>query len=298
MKVVCITNDVEATTIQGEAYNQVVASRVRNEAMPITLDLYRKYGIKATFFCLGTLIEQYPDIAQRIQQEGHEVACHGWVHDSSLAFDVMSEEQQIEHLCLAKQTLEKAIDAEVVSFRAPALRVNEFTAKALIALGFTHDSSVAPQRLDAFISLGSKKKLQWIGAPRCVYNTHINNLARVGKTNITEVPVSAFGLPYIGAMLRLSPILTKLMRWCLYLETRRNNKKVVTLLFHPNELIERHESLNIIRRSKNPIVHLLTGKLRVILKRRNFGEPCVNLIENEIRFWQEHGYEFKTIKEL
>lgn len=298
MKVVCITNDVEATTIQGKAYDEDVALRVRNEAIPTTLNLYEKYGVKATFFCLGKLIEQYPDIVQTIENAGHEVGSHGWVHDSNLAFDLLSEEEQVRHLTEAKRILEQYTSHPIESFRAPALRVNEWTAIALHKAGFKYDSSVAPQRLDAFISLGSKKKLQWIGAPRGVYETAEHNLARKGQSGIMEVPVSAFGLPYIGAMLRLSPCLTRIMRWFLYLETRGNNNKVVTLLFHPNELIERHESLNIIRRSRNPIVHFLTGKLRVMLKRRNFGDACVRLVEEEIRFWKKHGYDFKTINEL
>lgn len=298
MRVVCITNDVEATTIQGKAYDETVALRVKEEALPVALTLYDKYGVKVTFFCLGKLIEEYPEIVQQIEAHGHEVACHGWKHDSDLAYDVLSLEEQIKHLTNAKNIIDKVTKTPIVSFRAPALRVNEYTVQALKQTGFKYDSSVASQRLDAFISLGSKKKMLWINAPRGIYETAENNLSRRGTSGITEVPVSAFGLPYIGAMLRLSPCLTVILRWLLYFETKGNNKKVVNLLFHPNELIERHESLNIIRRSKNPIVHLLTGKLRVLLKRRNFGGTCIRLVEREIRFWQKHGYEFKTIKEL
>lgn len=297
MKVCCITNDVEATTIQGEAYKEDIALRVKNEAIPITLELYRKYGIHATFFCVANMMEKHPDIVTTLESEGHEIGCHGWVHDSDKAFDVLTYNEQIEHLSKAKGILDSLSSKPIVSFRAPALRVNENTARALRETGFTHDSSVAPQRLDAFMSLGSKKKLLWIGAPRGIYETADNNLARLGKSGIEEVPVSACGLPYIGTVLRMLPILTIFTRWMLYWETKRNNNKVVTLLFHPNELIVRHESLNVIKRSKNPIVHFFTGKLRVFLKRRNFGPKCQKLVEREIQFWQRHGYEFCTISQ-
>lgn len=37
-------------------------------------------GVKATFFLCGYRIKEYPDIAQRIFDEGHEIGCHGYSH--------------------------------------------------------------------------------------------------------------------------------------------------------------------------------------------------------------------------
>ena len=299
MKVVCITNDVEGTTITGEAYNSDLAFRVANEALPVVLELYRKYGVRATFFCQGSMVAEYPQIVSMIEAEGHEVACHGWVHDSDKAFDVLSAEEQIEHLKKAKDVIDRYSKEPIVSFRAPALRVNENTPKALFKTGFTHDSSVAPQRLDAFMSLGSKKKLQWIRAPRAVYETSDINLARKGNSGIKEIPVSAYGLPYISTLMRISTFLTKITRWFLRKETSRDNNKVVTFLFHPGEILDvQHSDSSIVRRTKNPISHFFSGVLRARLKRRNLGKPCVALLENELAYWKKHGYEFKSIKEL
>lgn len=39
-------------------------------------------GAKATFLLCGYRIKDYPDIARRIQEEGHEIGCHGYSHDS------------------------------------------------------------------------------------------------------------------------------------------------------------------------------------------------------------------------
>lgn len=300
MKVVCITNDVEATTITGEAYNEDIARRVTIEALPAVLALYRKYGVRATFFCQGSMIEQHPEIVSLIEQDGHEVACHGWIHDSDKAFDVLSAEEQSIHLRKAKEKIDKLAKHPVVSFRAPALRVDEHTCKALRAAGYTHDSSVAPQRLDVFMSLGSKKKLQWIRAPRGVYETSADNLARKGESGIVEVPVSALGLPYISTLMRISPCLTRWTRWLLRIETsRKENKSVVCFLFHPGETLEGQlENYHIVRRSRNPITYLISGILRARMKRRNLGTPCLALLEKELAYWKKHDYEFKTIREL
>ena len=37
-------------------------------------------GAKATFFLCGYRMKDYPDITQRIFEEGHEIGCHGYSH--------------------------------------------------------------------------------------------------------------------------------------------------------------------------------------------------------------------------
>ena len=37
-------------------------------------------GAKATFFLCGYRVEQYPDLAERIWKEGHEIGIHGYSH--------------------------------------------------------------------------------------------------------------------------------------------------------------------------------------------------------------------------
>ena len=44
------------------------------------LDLLMQYKAKATFFCIGKNIEQYPKIFERILQEGHGVGNHTYNH--------------------------------------------------------------------------------------------------------------------------------------------------------------------------------------------------------------------------
>jgi len=299
MKVCCITNDVEATTITGESYNESIAGRVEKEALPVVLALYEKYGVKATFFCQGLLAQQHPEIVRVIDSGGHEIGSHGWIHDCDKSFDLLSFEEQMDFLTKTRNVIEDLSGKRVVSFRAPALRVNENTVKALVATGHKFDSSVAPQRLDSFMSLGAKRKLKWILAPRSIYQTSTVDLSRSGKSDIKEIPVSAVGLPYISTLMRISPILTKLTRWLLFLETRKDNSKVVTFLFHPGEVLDiEGMDTSVVRRSNNLVVYFFSDFLRSKLKRRNLGLRCLELLEDELRFWKRHGYEFKTIGEL
>lgn len=48
------------------------------------LDLLDKYGIKATFFCVGRNVEKYPELYSEILQRGHSVGVHGYDHKRGL----------------------------------------------------------------------------------------------------------------------------------------------------------------------------------------------------------------------
>ncbi|ACY18934.1 polysaccharide deacetylase family protein [Haliangium ochraceum] len=50
------------------------------EYTPKTLDILAEHSIKATFFVLGSYIENHPDIFRRMVSEGHEIGIHGYVH--------------------------------------------------------------------------------------------------------------------------------------------------------------------------------------------------------------------------
>lgn len=46
------------------------------------LDGLREREVKATFFLCGYRIKDYPGLAERMVEEGHEIGCHGFSHSS------------------------------------------------------------------------------------------------------------------------------------------------------------------------------------------------------------------------
>ena len=44
------------------------------------LDILDTYGVKGTFFTLGTAVEKNPDIAKNITDRGHSIGCHSFTH--------------------------------------------------------------------------------------------------------------------------------------------------------------------------------------------------------------------------
>ena len=47
---------------------------------PRLLDMLKERNIRATFYLIGNRVVQYPQIARRIEQEGHEIGNHSWSH--------------------------------------------------------------------------------------------------------------------------------------------------------------------------------------------------------------------------
>ena len=294
---VFFTNDVEHTSVSGAVWERI-ATKVDEEGLPRLLDLYDKYDVKSTFFVLGQLAELKPNIVKQIVAHGQEVGSHGMQHDYRRAYDVMSLEEQVAELRQSKDLLEQIGGQEVVSFRAPALRVNSDTPKALREAGFRFDSSVAPQRMDAFMSLGGSNKKQWLHAPRAVYETASDNLARVGNSGIIEVPISSYGVPYIGTVMRIAPhVLTPLVRKVLYRESRRKDTPI-TFLYHPSEAVQEiEEEYTPQHRAQSKLGYLLSDVLRAKVKLRNLDFRALELLEYELAYWQKRGADFCVVKD-
>jgi peptidoglycan/xylan/chitin deacetylase (PgdA/CDA1 family) len=297
-RICLITNDVETTSILNHKLRDKTGEYVLKQGMPRLLDLYDKYGVKATFFYTGHIAKLYPDVVRMAHERGHEVGSHGLTHEVSKAFDVLSPEEQLSHLKQSKQILEDIIGEEVVSFRAPAARVDKKFPLIMQEAGFKVDSSVSSQRLDMMFSFGALKKLHWLTAPRKAYFTRTDNIFRRGDSEVLEAPISAMGFPYIGTFMRIAPGVNRLTRRMLFWETLCNGRQFV-FLTHPNEFIdEDQETTEIARRGSNYISYLLGDVIRHKLKVKNLGEKALPIYERELSFFKDKGFRFLTCKDL
>lgn len=292
-----LTNDVETTSIWHNSLRDETGKRVVEEGMPVLLDLYEKYDIKSTFFFTGYIAKLFPEVVKMVIDQGHEVASHGMSHHREDGFDVMPPEKQRSHLKESKKLLEDISGQQVVSFRAPALRINKHTIPALEEAGYKYDSSVASQRFDMFMSFGGIKKLNWLIAPRLPYKPSRDSFYKKGGSSIIEVPLSACLLPYVGTTMRILPLITSVQRRFLSIESRKTGKPIVFDI-HPNEFIdESHEERLRVKRSSNPVSGMLQDNLRRRLKVRNLGQAGAALYENQIAYFSRRGFRFTTIKD-
>lgn len=292
-----LTNDVETTSIWLNTLRDDTGWKVYREGMPMLLDIYEKFDVKSTFYFTGYIARMIPDIVKMIQGRGHEIASHGLYHDKKYGFDIMPFVLQKKHLTETKKLLEDISGEEVISFRAPALRVNEYTGQALLETGHLIDSSVASQRFDLFMSFGGLKKLKWLTAPRLPYHADPKNIFKRGESKLVEIPLSATLFPYLGTTMRIFPGLTGLQKHFLALETSINSKPVVFDI-HPNEFIDESDLERIVsRRSNNPVAYFLQDYLRANLKMKNLGPKARPLYEEQISYFTKKDFEFVTVKD-
>lgn len=53
-----------------------------NKFTPSILDTLQTNNLKVTFFIMGPWAQKYPEVAQRMAKDGHEIASHGYRHEN------------------------------------------------------------------------------------------------------------------------------------------------------------------------------------------------------------------------
>lgn len=154
------------------------------------LALFKEHQAKATFFVLGYVAEQHPQLIREIAAAGHEIATHGYAHQ--LVYQQTPTEFKAD-VSRAKKLVEDIMGQSIKGYRAPSWSI---TSKSLWAwdiladLGFVYDASVFP--IETYLyGLPS--------APRFPYHPEYNERA----LNLLEVPSSTVrilnkNIPFAG----------------------------------------------------------------------------------------------------
>ena len=108
------------------------------------LDTLDATGVRATFFVLGWIAEEQPELVAAIRSAGHDIGSHG--HDHVRAYELGPEGFAVD-LQNSLYALRAAGVPHVTAFRAPEWSINDRSMWALDTLagaGFTTDASMAP----------------------------------------------------------------------------------------------------------------------------------------------------------
>ena len=110
------------------------------------LELLDRHACRATFFFLGDVARDDPQLARRVSEAGHEVASHGMFHERLDRLDARSFKRD---LVSSRKLLEDQTGAPVYGYRAPSFSLVHRTAWAidvLLEAGFQYDASIFPVR--------------------------------------------------------------------------------------------------------------------------------------------------------
>ncbi len=228
MKNAILTVDVEEW-YQLEYLDSEETDRKNTKMVPAILnllDLLDQHNIKATFFILADIADEYLDIITEISDRGHEIGCHGMDHD--LLHDI-SAEDFLNKAGTAREKLEKLLGSNVVKgYRASCFSMDRNKLDVLQDIGYTYDSSFirfANHPLYGEIDMsGYNREQSLVYSRNGFYEFEIPTL-KILKYNI---PISG------GGYLRLFPLFLIKILFRLYWRKDEN------LLFyiHPFELTD------------------------------------------------------------
>lgn len=148
-------------------------------ATPYVLDTLQQYQAKATFFCIGKNVVEYPDIYRRILDEGHRTGNH--THNHFNGWKVKNE-QYINNILEAG----KYIDSNL--FRPPYGRITQFQVKLLTGMA-SHTGSNRSFRIIMWDVLSGDFDLD-LSAENCSLN--VINKTRPGSIVVFHDSEKAF----------------------------------------------------------------------------------------------------------
>jgi peptidoglycan/xylan/chitin deacetylase (PgdA/CDA1 family) len=100
---------------------------------PRVLDLLDQHAAKVTFFCIGELVEQHPQVAREIVSRGHTIENHSQHHLHR--FSVLGPRGMAAEISRAQDSIAAVTGQQPRFFRAPAGLRSPFLEPVLARLG-------------------------------------------------------------------------------------------------------------------------------------------------------------------
>lgn len=196
------------------------------------LEILEKSSTQATFFVLGQVAIDRPELIEKIAQQGHEIASHGYSHTP---LGRLSPQKFREEIITTNKILEDITQKKVIGFRAPFMSLNQQTSWAIDILkeeGFLYDSSIFPVQIPVY---GVKN------APLYPYKINSENICDPSKeSSLIEFPISIFQqgilkIPCSGGIYgRFLPY--RLLSFLLH---RIQKENIINFYLHPWELFNK-----------------------------------------------------------
>lgn len=198
-----------------------------DDTLAKVLDELDRLGIMGTFFCVGRLASDFPDVVRCIASRGHEIGCHSYVH---LWINKMTEEVLFDDTTEALKALEDIVGKKVTSYRAPAFSITEknpWAIQVLAECGIESDASIFPASRD----FGGYPSFPQDSPCKVEYQGTVLKEYPIGMMSIAGKKIAYSG----GGYFRLVPY------WVISRTMRRRDYDIC--YFHLNDLIPQKRKL-------------------------------------------------------
>ena len=158
---VAITFDMDADSILHLAHPNSADNRVMSLSMlrygpevavPRILDMYRRFGMKQTFFIPAWSMEHYPQAVEAILKDGHEIGHHGYLHEHP---NELTREDELYWMQRSIAVIEKMTGQRPRGHRAPSYRFSRNSLDHLVSEGFIYDASLMGDDIPYVLENGS-----------------------------------------------------------------------------------------------------------------------------------------------
>ncbi|MEG2021073.1 MAG: polysaccharide deacetylase family protein [Oscillospiraceae bacterium] len=192
------------------------------DGLDVVLKIMEERNIKGSFFVVGEIAEKLKEKIQKMDQDGHDIACHNYYH---LRPTTMELNEYRKQLLQAKDKIESILGHNVSGYRAPSFGIDDERLSILKECGFSYDSSmIKPQKSTKYGAL-NLQGFQEVYS--CIYK----------KDGFTEFEVSTQKIGNMNMLLGGGYI--RMLPWCFmrwmtqrYLDTG----KLYVMYIHPIDL--------------------------------------------------------------
>lgn len=107
--------------------------------VPRLVNLFKRFGIKTTWFIPGHSIETFPKQTEMVVEAGHEIGIHGYTHENPIS---MTREQEEEVLDKCIGLVTKISGKRPTGYVAPWWEFSNVTNELLLKRGIKYDHSL------------------------------------------------------------------------------------------------------------------------------------------------------------
>jgi peptidoglycan/xylan/chitin deacetylase (PgdA/CDA1 family) len=117
------------------------------------LDLLERYGIKATFFIPGLIVEQRPQVVEAVLARGHEIAHHSYSHAWIIN---LTADKEREEMARGYEAIIRATGQRPRGWRSPAAEFSPITLSLIEEYGFDYSSNFFDDDSPYLLEIGGK----------------------------------------------------------------------------------------------------------------------------------------------
>lgn len=242
------------------------------DGLDTAVSIMDKKGIKGSFFVVGEIAQALADTLRKMDQAGHEIACHGYQHLRPVTF---KKDEFKDQLVKAKAILERILGHGVMGYRAASFGIDDAHLDAVEEAGFAYDSSKLKPQKSAKYGVLNLRGFEEISP--CIFRRN-----QFTEFEVSTQKIGSMSMLLGGGYIRMLPWFFMKQMHKRYLKTGQ----LYVMYIHPIDLsskpMPKVEGISVDR------------YLRTHIGRRHM----VERFKKVIYLLQNYGYEFVTFEQL